>query len=125
MPVWILEIVKRLCIVLGVIVIFGFNIVNYFYAHKTLNDINLQWRIAMIGIAWVMFLAYVYAWINESIKRNNILIVITGWAALYLLFNLIGVTLGYHLHTRGFMMILFVTTAGAFAHISIRLWQNY
>lgn len=95
---------------------------NYFYAHKHLNDVNLQWKIAMIAIAATLFLTTVYMWLDQSQKKGNT--IISGWVALYLLVNLIGVMLGYNLHSKGFMMILFLAMSFGLIHLGIRLWQK-
>lgn len=79
----------------------------------------------MVAIAVVLFLMAFYMWLNESQKKNQAKIIITGWTALYLLFNLIGVAIGYTLHTKGFMAILFITTFFGGVHLGIRLWQRY
>lgn len=120
-----IKILKSWCVYLSIIIIFGSNLVNYFYCYKYLDDVLLQWKVAMIAIAAVMFLMMTYLWLNESLKRNKIKILLTGWSALYLLFNLIGVVIGYNLHTKGFMAILFITTSAGIGHICIRLWQKY
>lgn len=79
----------------------------------------------MISIALVLFLMAVYVWMNESLKGKGFSIIVSGWVALYLFFNLIGVAIGYNLHTKGFMAILFTITIAGTGHILIRLWQKY
>jgi len=116
---------KALCLYGSIVTIFVSNLINYFYSYKYLNDSVLQWRFAMVSIAIVMFLMSFYMWLTETMKKNRIKILITGWSALYLLFNLIGVALGYTLHTKGFMAILFIITFAGVGHICIRLWQKY
>jgi len=44
---------------------------------------------------------------------------------IYLLINLIGVVMGYNLHTKGFMAMLFVTTFFGVAHIALKIWEKY
>lgn len=100
------------------------NLVNYFYYYKHLDDRVMQWKVAMIAISSVIFLQAVYIWINESLKTKGISIVVSGWFALYTLFNLVGVAIGYNLHTKGFMAILIITTVFGTGHILIRLWQR-
>ena len=116
---------KSMCLYLSVSVIATSNIINYFYCYKYLDDVLLQWKVAMIAIATTLFLMAFYMWLNESLKNNRIKILITGWSALYLLFNLIGVVLGYNLHTKGFMAILFITISAGIGHICIRSWQKF
>lgn len=117
--------IKSVCLYGSIVIIFISNIINYFYSYKHLNDSVLQWRLAMVSIATVMFLMAVYMWLSETLKQNKFRILITGWSALYLLFNLIGVAVGYTLHTKGFMAILFTITFAGIGHISVRLWQRY
>ena len=79
----------------------------------------------MISIALVMFLTSLYIWLNESIKRKGLGIEISGWVALYLFFNFVGVLIGYDLHTKGFMIILHTIGFMGLSHLFIRLWQKY
>ncbi len=117
--------VKKVCLYGSILVTFISNLINYFYNYKYLNDSTSQWRLAMCSIALVMFLMSVYMWLAETLKQNKFRILITGWSALYLLFNFIGVAIGYNLHTKGFMAILFTITIAGSGHILIRLWQKY
>ena len=113
--------IKTFCLYLSVLIVMGSNIVNCFFV----SDRILQWRFAMISISAVLFLMTVYLWLNETLKRNGVKIILTGWSALYLLFNLIGVAIGYNLHTKGFMAILFITTVFGIGHLCIRSWRKY
>ena len=79
----------------------------------------------MIFMAFLMFTMAVYVWLNESLKRKGISIIVSGWVALYLLFNFVGVLAGYTLHTKGFMIILFSIVLLGLSHLFIRLWQKY
>lgn len=107
------------------IVVVGSNAVNYFYCYKYLQDLTMQWRVAMTSIALVMFLMAVYVWLTETLKRHNIKRVISGWTALYILFDLIGVLLGYTLHTRAFVTVLGIIATLGITHLIIRLWVKY
>jgi len=113
--------IKNLCLYLTALMVVGSNICNYFF----IQDRDLQWRVAMVSIAAVMFLMALYVWLNESLKRKGISIIVSGWVALYLSFDLVGVLAGYNLHVKGFMVILFITTFLGISHLSIRLWQKY
>lgn len=115
---WILAIIT--------VVLIGSNLFNYFYCYKFANDLELQWSVAIYAIAIELFLFSLYLWINESIRyKNKISIVVSGWVTMYLLINLIGVVLGYNLHTKGFMAMLFLAFFVGTVHISIKLWQKY
>lgn len=117
---------KSICLYVIVIVLVTSNLFNYFYSYKHLNDIQLQWNIAIYSIAIELFLFSVYIWLCEVKKsRNQLKIVVSGWMAIYLLINLIGVCLGNTLHTKGFMSILFVTYSFGLSHIIFKLWQKY
>ncbi len=118
--------IKNICLYIIGVVVVGSNLVNYFYAYKHLGDNVLQWRIAMYSIAIVLFLFSLYAWITEIGKKGQALkLVFVGWMTIYLLINLIGVCLGYNLHSKGFMVMLFLAMLCGMAHICIRLWQKY
>ena len=117
--------IKSVCLYGAILTTFVSNLINYFYSYKYLNDSVLQWKLAMVSISLVMFLMATYMWLSETIKKNKFKILITGWSALYLLFNLIGVAIGYTLHTKGFIAILFTITFAGTGHICIRLWQKY
>ncbi len=116
---------KAICLYGSIAIIFTSNVFNYFYSYRYLDDDDLQWTIAKFSIASVMFLMSCYLWLSETVKKNSFGIIISGWAALYLLFNLIGVAAGYTLHTKGFMAILFTITLSGIGHLGIRLWQRY
>ncbi len=121
-----LQKLKSICIFLTVFILVLSNLFNYFVSYKLLNDINLQWSIAMYAIAIELFLFSVYVWLCEVKKsRNQFKIIISGWMVIYLLINLIGVCLGNTLHTKGFMLLLFVTMFGGLMHIIFKLWQKY
>jgi len=91
-----------------------------------LGDIELQWKFAIICIAIELFLFSAYVWLSIVKNRNNKLKkVIWGWMTIYLLINLIGVVMGYNLHTKGFMSMLFVTSFFGLAHITTKIWQKY
>jgi hypothetical protein len=117
--------IKRFCLFLTAFIAVGSNTFNYFYSYKYLDDRLLQWRVAMISISLVMFLMAFYIWLNESLKKRGISIIISGWVALYLFFNLIGVLIGFDLHTKGFMIMLHLLALSGVGHLSIRLWQIY
>lgn len=118
--------IKNLCLYLGVFILVMSNLFNYFISYKLLDNIGLQWDIAMYSIASELFLFSLYLWLCEVKKYNNQLkIIVSGWTVIYLLINLIGVCLGNTLHTKGFMLILFVTTFGGLMHIIFKLWQKY
>ena len=57
--------------------------------------------------------------------NNSFKIIVSGWMVIYLLINLIGVVMGYNLHTKGFMAMLFVTTFFGLVHLLMRIWQKY
>jgi hypothetical protein len=115
---------KKICLYGAVTIAVVSNLVNYFWYYKVLDDRVMQWKVAMIAISSVIFLQAVYIWVNESLKRKGLSIIISGWFALYTLFNMIGVALGYNLHTKGFMAILIITTMAGLGHVLIRLWRN-
>ncbi len=96
------------------------NFVNYYFV----DDLQKQWDIAIVSIAWIMFLLMVYVWISESIKKNKTNIILSGWGALYLAVNLGVVLLGYNLYTKGVIEMFAITTLAAAAHLFIRLWQK-
>lgn len=80
----------------------------------------MQWRVAMWSISSSMWLMSFYIWLSS--KKYRILI---GWLTLYLFFNFTGVLVGYDLHTKGFMTILFVTTFFGLCHLLISsLWRK-
>lgn len=116
---------KSICLYLTALIVVGSNILNYFYYYKYLQDSMLQWKVAMISISAVMFLMALYIWLNESLKGKGISIVVFGWVALYLFFNFVGVLIGYTLHTKGFMIILFSIVLLGLSHLFIRLWYKY
>lgn len=118
--------IKSLCLYLTVFILVLSNLFNYFVSYKLLDNITLQWNIAMYSVASELFLFSVYIWLCEIKKnRNQFKIIISGWMVIYLLINLIGVCLGNTLHTKGFMLILFVTTFFGLTHIIFKLWQKY
>jgi hypothetical protein len=109
-----------------IVILVGSNLFNYFYSYKFKNDLDLQWGVAIYSIAIELFLFSAYVWLTESRKHNNgFKIVVSGWMTIYLLINLIGVLMGYNLHTKGFMAMLFVTTFFGIAHILIKIWEKY
>ena len=83
-----------------------------------------MWRIAMDGIAWVMFLLMLHVWIGYSIKGNELKIVLSGWAALYLLINLVVVFFNWNLYTRGVIEIYWITTLALISHLGVKLWRQ-
>lgn len=117
---------KNICLYGIGIIIISSNVINYFYAYKYLNDITLQWRIAMYSIALVLFLFSFHLLLTEIRgKIKSLKLVFILWMTMYLLINLIGVCLGYNLHSKGFIAILFSITLVGMANIFIRLWQKY
>lgn len=118
------KIFRSICLYATAIIVVSSNLINYFYCYKYIGDLTLQWRVAMISIGLSMFTMSAYIWLNESLMGNKLKIIITGWIALFLLISLIGVCIGYDLHTRGFMMILFTIILFGGAHISTRIWQR-
>ena len=102
------------------------NFYNYFINYKLNNDALAQWRLAMLSIASVLFLFSFRMWLGESLKSGNrVKIVISGWLLIYMSINLIGVAIGYTLHTKAFMMILFTIVFFGIAHILVKLWEKY
>jgi len=112
------------CLYAATVVIVASNLVNYFYCFKYLGDVTLQWKVAMISIAISMLLMSLYIWLQETLKKNKLRIVVSGWTALFLLINAIGVIAGYNLHTKGFMAILLVTVVFGSGHFIIKAWQR-
>jgi ABC-type multidrug transport system permease subunit len=103
------------------VVLVGSNLFNYFYCYKQLGDELLQWRVAIIAIAIELFLLSLYTWLIQIKKVNSgFKAILTGWTTVFLLINLFGVILGYNLHTKGFMAILFSATIIAFIHLLIK-----
>ena len=121
MPIWFLKIFQRVCLVGSVLMIITPNLINYYL----IDDINLQWDVTITAIAWILFLMMCYVWTNESIRKNKLTIIISGWAALYLLINLIVVLLGWNLYTKGVIEMFIITILAGSAHIGVRLWQKY
>jgi len=120
-----IKILKTIIIYAIVLVSTISNVVNYFYSYLYLKDSVLQWRLAMISIAIVLFFSSLYIWLNESLKQhNNIKIILSGWLSIYLFINFIGVCIGYTLHTKGFMMLLFTIIFFGFGHIIVKIWQK-
>lgn len=118
--------IRSICLYILVIVLIVSNLFNYFYSYKYVNDLDLQWDVAIYSIAIELFLFSVYVWLTEINKtKNSFRIIVSGWMVIYLLINLIGVVMGYNLHTKGFMAMLFVTTFFGVAHILMRIWQKY
>ena len=121
----IIKILKKISLLLAAIVVVCSNIVNYFYCYIYLDDRLLQWRVAMISIGISLFLFAFYIWLNESLKGRGTTIIISGWVALYLFFNMVGVLIGYTLHTKGLMAILFLTVFLGLLHLIYRAWQKF
>ncbi len=118
--------IKSICLFTGFALLMLSNTFNYFISYKYLQDIELQWSVAMYSIAIELFLFSLYIWLTESMKHGNKLKkILSGWLVIYLLINLIGVCLGFNLHTSGFMLILFITTGLCVAHTIKHLWQDY
>ena len=115
---------KNIALFSAAMIIIIANVFNYFYSYKHLGDSHLQWRIFMYSVGISMFLMMIYIWLNESLKGPSIKVLVSGWVALYLLINVIGVALGYTLHSKGFMSLLFTLTAAGSGHILIRLWNR-
>ena len=120
MPIYILKIVQSICLYTTIIIIFGFNFINYYLV----DDYGTMWRVAMEGISWVMFLLMLHVWIGYSIKRNKLKIVLSGWAALYLLINLVVVFFNWNLYTRGVIEIYWITTLALISHLGVKLWRQ-
>ena len=116
---------RQVSLFLMALVVIGSNLVNYFYCYIYLDDRLLQWKVAMISIAVALFLLCFYVWLNESLKGKGLTIIVSGWVALYLFFNMIGVFLGYNLHTKGFMIILFLIGFFGLLHLIYRAWQKF
>lgn len=117
--------VKNICLYTIGITIIGSELINYFYVHKYLDDRLLQWRIAMYATAIILFLFSLYVLLTEMIKKKKTLkLVFVGWMTIFLLINLIGVCLGYNLHSKGFMAMLFVTMLFGIFHFTRKLWQK-
>lgn len=110
--------IKNILLYSIAIVVFGSNIVNYFYCYLLLDDWELQWRVAMLSISLAMLLMSAYIWVSSKYK------LISGWLFIYLFFNFIGVLIGYDLHTKGFMAILFITTFFGLCHIIYSSWRK-
>lgn len=104
------------------VLVFGSNAFNYFYCYIYLDDRMMQWRVAMISIALVMFVLSLYVWITESLKFNKLRQVVSGWLTIYIFFNLVGVLIGYNLHTKGFMVILSMTAFLGICHVITAKW---
>ena len=120
MPIYILKIIQSICLFTTIIIIFGFNFINYYLV----EDYETMWRIAMDGISWVMFLLMLHVWIGYSIKGNELKIVLSGWAALYLLINLVVVFFNWNLYTRGVIEIYWITTLALISHLVVKLWRQ-
>ncbi len=120
MPIYILKIIQSICLFTTIIIIFGFNFINYYLV----EDYETMWRIAMDGISWVMFLLMLHVWIGYSIKGNELKIVLSGWAALYLLINLVVVFFNWNLYTRGVIEIYWITTLSVISHLVVKLWRQ-
>ena len=117
---------KNICLFIIMIDITVPNIFNYFYIYKYLHDNDLQWRIAMYSIAIALFFFSLYVlFIQIGKGRKTIKLVLAGWMTFYLLINLVGVCLGYNLHSKGFMAMLFVTILFGSIHIFLKLWGRY
>ena len=97
------------------------NTVNYFYCYLYLDDILLQWKSASWAISSVLLLLSFYAWLSSGGLKK----LVTGWLTFYLLINFAGVCLGYTLHTKGFMAVLFSAGFLAISHILSRTWGRY
>jgi len=107
------------------LVLVGSNLFNYFYYYKQLGDELLQWRVAIIAIAIELFLLSLYTWLIQIKKVNSgFKVILTGWTTVFLLINLFGVILGYSLHTKGFIAILFSAIIIAIIHLLIK-WLKY
>lgn len=81
----------------------------------------MQWQVAIIAIASVLFLLSFYAWLSSK----GFVRLVSGWLTFYLLINFVGVCLGYTLHTKGFMTILFSVGFLGLFHISKNIWERY
>lgn len=106
------SLIKRLqniCLGAFLSIIFSANLINYFYFHKYLEDIDLQWAFYNIVVSTCLFLASVYFYLDQFIKRNKIGIATCAPAVVFLFINNIGVMMGYTLHSKGFVAILFIT----------------
>ena len=120
MPISVLKIIQKICLFVSVFLIVITNFINYYLE----DDRGRIYRNIFIAIAWIMFLLMAYVWINESIKRNKLTTIISGWAALYLSINLAVVLLGWNLYTRGVIEMFVITTLAGIAHLGVRLWQR-
>lgn len=119
-----LLLVQNVCVVLVALIVLAVNTVNWLaYVNDWYNE-YYQWRVALHMISSGSFLMAVYIWIGEHLKKTKYGIIISGWVALYLLVDFIGVVLGYNLHTKGLMIILLMTFIFGSAHLIIRLWQR-
>jgi hypothetical protein len=115
--------IREFCLFICVLCILGGNIINYFYFHLYLNNEDLQWRFYEIVVSLALFSFSTYMWITENKKGNEISKLIIGWVTLFLFVNFIGVLLGYHLHTVGFMIILGIILFSAFCHTGYKIYS--
>jgi hypothetical protein len=115
---------QKACVILIALIVIVVNTVNWLAHVNDWYDRELQWQVSMLMIAFSSFLMAAYIWIGESLNKRKYGIIISGWVALYLLVDLIGVVLGYNLHTKGLMIILLMTFIFGTAHLTIRLWQK-
>lgn len=116
---------RRFCLWCATILVVGGNIINYFYCHLVLHDLDIEWKVAMVTIASALFFYSLYIWCDKTIQQQKLSILITGWTSMYLFFNMVGVILGYHLHTRAFMLMLFLIVSVGGVHLLIKICQSY
>lgn len=116
--------IQDFCLWATIIVVIGSNFFNYFYCYQYLDDRLLQWKVAMVSISFSMFLMSIYMWLHQHLRNKNIGILASGYLSLYLLINFVGVLIGYNLHTKGFMMVMFVASFFGFCHILTKLWSK-
>lgn len=119
-----LQAVQRACIPVMAIMFVVMNTVNWMAYMNDWYSRDVQWTVAMYVLSGGAFISAVYVWIGEHLSKREYGIIISGWVALYLLFDFIGVCLGYNLHTKGFMMVLLMTFVSGTAHLIIRIWRK-
>lgn len=99
--------------------------VNYYWAHKTLDDYNLQWFIYMASSAFVTMLLFVYVAVAEYYMGRRLNAFFSFCLSIYLLVSFLGVLAGYNLHTDGFVLLLNIIAAVSVALILFVLCRNY
>lgn len=116
--------IRNLCLY-GIIYVWThYHIFNYIVSYKMLNDATLQWRVAFYAYSIMFFLFSLRLFLGTP-KRWNVKYIFSGWLLLFSSIDMIGVFLGWNMHSKAPMALLFTLILFLIALLLVELWVYY